>query len=384
MRYRRANGRDWARRRVDARSTRPPRGEGAPRHADPLGRPREPSQSGHRRLHADLQLHARSRGFARNSGSRSGSRSGRREFARGMERLQRPRVDSPARASASSIQSRPSLQSARTIQNSRSALPSRREAWVSPCERLQSKAARKLSSSAWSRSSHAFWSGPEVRARPARRKRGSTRDGGPEDLLPRRLAEVVERVLPDRLEHREAGLLLLVPPAGRGSCRSATPGRRARRVAPADASAASSVQPPAKTARRAKSYGASSLEEAVTPVDRRAQSPVPLRRSRGPPVRRSRRSSSRASSRRRSRSTRAAASSIASGRPSSLRQIAATAGALASVSAKSGRTACARSTKSATASLAATASQPAVTSGYARVAAPGRRARPRRGAALGS
>jgi hypothetical protein len=46
--------------------------------------------------------------------------------------------------------------------------------------------------------------------------------------------------------------------------------------------------------------------------------------------------------------TRAAASSIASGSPSSRTQISATAGALALLTPKSGRTAMARSTKSAT------------------------------------
>ncbi len=53
---------------------------------------------------------------------------------------------------------------------------------------------------------------------------------------------------------------------------------------------------------------------------------------------------------------RAAASSIASGRPSSPMQISATAGALAAVSANSGSTAWARATNSATAALAASAS----------------------------
>ncbi len=73
--------------------------------------------------------------------------------------------------------------------------------------------------------------------------------------------------------------------------------------------------------------------------------------SRGPPVRRSKRCSSRARSAcGESSFARAAASSIASGRPSSLTQISAIAGAFALVTAKSAFTARARSTKSATAS----------------------------------
>src|SRR5205085_4190761 len=56
----------------------------------------------------------------------------------------------------------------------------------------------------------------------------------------------------------------------------------------------------------------------------------------------------------------AAASSIASGRPSSRRQISVTAAALPSVSAKPGRTARARSTNSATAGEAATSAAEAV------------------------
>ena len=80
-------------------------------------------------------------------------------------------------------------------------------------------------------------------------------------------------------------------------------------------------------------------------------------RSRAPPVSSGRRRSSRASSAAGGRTlTRAAASSIASGSPSSRRQIAATAGAFSGVRAKSGRTACARSTNSRTAADAATSS----------------------------
>ncbi len=59
------------------------------------------------------------------------------------------------------------------------------------------------------------------------------------------------------------------PGRGRGSSRRATGACRARRRR--SASAASSVQPPAKTASRAKSRCSSGLQEVVRPLDRRAQ-----------------------------------------------------------------------------------------------------------------
>ena len=185
---------------------------------------------------------------------------------------------SPARASASSTQSRPSLQSARTIQNSRRALPSRREASVSPCERLQSKAARKLSSSAWSRSSHAFWSGP--------RSSGSARSA--KARLHARWRSRRPASSPSCRSRSSAYSRIVSSIAKRGS--SSEPSSLTRLLSISDArpsstsrsppqtrSAASSVQPPANTARRAKSLRRVSLEEAVTPVERRPESLVPLR-----------------------------------------------------------------------------------------------------------
>ena len=87
-------------------------------------------------------------------------------------------------------------------------------------------------------------------------------------------------------------------------------------------------------------------------------------RSRAPPVSSGKRRSIRARSAAGGRSgIRAAASSIASGRPSSRWQISMIAAAFASVSAKPGCTICARSMKSATASDAATSSSVCNSSG---------------------
>ena len=152
---------------------------------------------------------------------------------------------------------------------------------------------------------------------------------------------------------------------------------------PQTASAASSVQPPAKTARRRKRACSSGGEEVVGPGDRVAHRPQARRlvaRAAGQQpqavgqARQQRR-------RRAGRATRAAASSIASGSPSSRRQIAATLAAFASVRAKPGRRPAPAATKSATASVRASSStgQRRGRRRAARAAAPGSRARPRRG-----
>ena len=110
------------------------------------------------------------------------------------------------------------------------------------------------------------------------------------------------------------------PSAGAGSCRRATAGRRGSR--PTTSSAASRVQPPRKTASRAKSDFSSSVsrsyDHSIVARSVRCRSGA----SRAPPVK----SGSRCSSRSRiwageSAFTRAAASSSASGRSSRRRQI---------------------------------------------------------------
>jgi len=118
----------------------------------------------------------------------------------------------------------------------------------------------------------------------------------------------------------------------------------------ATSSTASSVQPPTKTASRRNSRRSSSSSRSW--LQAMAPRSVCWRagRSRAPPVssgsRRSRRASIAWGD---SSRTRAAASSIASGSPSSRWQISATAGPLSSVRTKSGVIAAARSTKRATA-----------------------------------
>ena len=105
-----------------------------------------------------------------------------------------------------------------------------------------------------------------VSARPARPAPGSARRGGAAELLRlARLREPLERVLADRLEHPEA----------------ARPEKRTRLLSTSDcsvsrsasqtASAASSVQPPRKTARRANSALLVLGQQLVAPVDRRPQ-----------------------------------------------------------------------------------------------------------------
>ena len=132
---------------------------------------------------------------------------------------------------------------------------------------------------------------------------------------------------------------------GRGSC------RRARRASPARiADRLRCLEAPAAGEHREPGHELLllSVEELVAPFDRRAQRLLALRA--GPahrPVRSASRCSSRSSRASGGRSfTRAAASSIASGRPSSRRQISAT----APLDAKSGRTARARSANRAAAS----------------------------------
>ena len=163
--------------------------------------------------------------------------------------------------------------------------------------------------------------------------------------------EALEGVGADRLEHREArlaiGLFLLAEQVVVDQGREAVRGRRRRRR-PRRPRACSR-----RRRRRGARRGSARPGRAGRSSSRssRAASAGAPGRSRGPPARRSRRCSSRASSAcGESSLARAAASSIASGRPSRRTQISATAGRVRVVTAKSALTARARSTKSATAS----------------------------------
>ena len=123
------------------------------------------------------------------------------------------------------------------------------------------------------------------------------------------------------------------------------------------ASAASNVNPPTKTARRRNSTCSSGTSRSWTSRWWPASSVAAPAGLGAPPVSRASRCSNLACNAAGDRTfTRAAASSIASGNPSSRRQISATAGAVSAVNVRSGLTARARSTKSRTASEAVAAS----------------------------
>jgi hypothetical protein len=139
-------------------------------------------------------------------------------------------------------------------------------------------------------------------------------------------------------------------------CRASASNSSSARSSPSPATpaAASTVQPSVKTAAVSSSdrSPSSSRPTLHSTVARRVR--CRSGRSTAPVPRASSEAASRASSAAGSNSrVRAAASSIASGRPSSRRQISATAAALFPVSVKPGRTAWARSTNSATADEAA-------------------------------
>ena len=153
--------------------------------------------------------------------------------------------------------------------------------------------------------------------------------------LARRL-ELLARVLADRLEHPVARADLRVALAQRGSCRGATAGCRGRRRR--SPRRPRSVQPPAKTARRAKRRCSSS-------VRRSYDHSIVARRvcwrgsaSRSPLSRSSRWESLSSSCSGLKSAVRAAASSSASGSSSRRRQSSRT----ASLGAKAGSTARAR------------------------------------------
>ena len=145
----------------------------------------------------------------------------------------------------------------------------------------------------------------------------------------------------------------------------------------ATCSAACSVKPPANTASRRKAARSSAVEQVVAPVQGGAQGLVARGADRAPPTSTAKMSSSRSASWAGERiRIRAAASSIASGRPSSRRQMVSTAAAFSSVSRNDGRTSCARCSNS------LTASDPASSEGGRRGIALGQRQRRNRPAEL--
>ena len=147
---------------------------------------------------------------------------------------------------------------------------------------------------------------------------------------------------------------------GRRGCRGGRrrpAARRDRPASPATAAAASSVQPPANTdSRRSSRWSASSSRSQLQSM---SACSVCWRGTavRRPPVRRRNRSPRPCAISAADRTlTRAAASSRASGMPSSRRQISTTGAAVVASSRKEGSVVVARSTNSRTASVAATAS----------------------------
>ena len=165
--------------------------------------------------------------------------------------------------------------------------------------------------------------------------------------------ELFEPVLADRLQHQEARLavrrpsswrsrLLATTSDGASDPREGSGVRIAGRgpvchPAPPATPRASSVQPPAKTASRRKRACSGRVQQVVAPGDGVAQRPLARRqvaRAAGQ-QRQAARPAAPAAPAARSSLIRAAASSMASGSPSSRRQISATAGAFSSVSAKS-------------------------------------------------
>ena len=153
------------------------------------------------------------------------------------------------------------------------------------CSSAQTSAARMLGSSTCNRAFHSRDGNRRARRELALRAARTSRRDAREPPAPRRLLEALRGVLADRLEHREAARLpadeALVDERLRASSRSASH----------TASAASSVQPPAKTASRAKSCCSFGVEQLVAPLDRRAQ------RAAGARARRARRRSGAASRR---------------------------------------------------------------------------------------
>ena len=165
---------------------------------------------------------------------------------------------------------------------------------VSPAAIRNSRAVRRLSCSSSRRSRRSAcavaprrWSPPARQWSPANaEERGRVplaQGGGLAALL-----EPLERVLADRLEHREPRLAVRPRRSRGGSCSTsdAEPverrrvGRSSRRD-PHTASAASSGPPPANTAEPREQAPLVGVEQVVAPVDRAAQRPLALRQVAG-------------------------------------------------------------------------------------------------------
>ena len=177
--------------------------------------------------------------------------------------------------------------------------------------------------------------------------RGGTRPARPPP-------QPLERVLANRLEQAEARLVRRAAPADEAAVDERLEAE-ARVAAPSTASASSSVQPPAKTDERARAARARARRGARSSSrGSRAASAGASGRSRAPSTSSVERPSEPLldRGRREDACVRAAASSIASGSPSSRRHTAATLSTFASVSANSASTACARAAKRRTASFA--------------------------------
>ena len=130
-------------------------------------------------------------------------------------------------------------------------------------------------------------------------------------------AKSLRRVLADRLEHREARLAVLAGLAPEQAVVTSTEPVDGASIAQT-AATASSVQPPANTARRRSSACSGAGQQVMAPVDRRPQRACRSSRSRAPSASSSKRwSSRRRSARGGSTAVAAAASSIASGSRSS-------------------------------------------------------------------
>ena len=260
--------------------------------------------------------------------------------------------------STPSAHARPSRRWPRASQNRQRAATSRSPVSASPRSCAQPSAARRLSCSRSRRSSQAPASGPvscgSARSTNTTSSAACARRSASASPLASSCSSAYSRMT---CSMPKSGS----PPSSRcctrlWSTNAARPSSTSRRsgAAPSGeaqiASAASSVQPPTNTARRRNRVR--SATESRSSLQATAARIVCWRasRSRAPPVRSlswlvSRANSASGGSSR----TRAAANSMASGRPSSRVHTSAIAGALAAVTRKSGRAACARARNRATA-----------------------------------
>ena len=259
-------------------------------------------------------------------------------------------VMSAAYGSASSIHWSPSLKRPRTSQKSRRELACRSVSSGS-CSSDQASAARMLSSSGWMRSSQAVMSSP-ARVRSAMVSASSVSHSA----CRRRNSPAPASSNCSTAKWRTVSSIMKRPSRRRSRLLS-TRAPRLSSVTSQTPSAASSVQPPTKTPSRTNAWRSSGPSRsklqwivAASVCWRAGASRGPLGSMFGSRSSRSRISPGASSF------ARAAASSIASGSPSSCLQTRATSGALAVSSSNSGSTACARAVKRRTASVLTSAS----------------------------